>query len=163
MITYRITVIGSSGPISQRVKAFAEDVGQEIARAGALLITGGKDGVMEAASRGAKAAGGTTIGILPDHSNSGANPHVDIPLATGICFARNYINVVSSDSIISIAGSGGTLSEIGYAIALKKRIILLNNSGGVTEMIIKNTSLFPDADIHVAESSEEAVRLALGS
>jgi uncharacterized protein (TIGR00725 family) len=163
MIKHRITVIGSSGLISQSVIALAEEVGQVIARKGALLITGGKDGVMEAVSRGAKTAGGTTIGILPDHSETGVNPHVDIPLATGIGYARNYINIVSSNAVISIGGSGGTLSEIGYAIALKKRIILLNNSGGVTEMIIKNTSLFPDADIHVAESSEEAVRLALDS
>lgn len=117
---------------------------------------------MEAVSRGAKKAGGTTVGILPEHSDTGVNPYVDIPLSTGINFARNYINVVTADAIVSIAGAGGTLSEIGYAIALKKRTILLNGTGGVTEMIINNITLFSDAEIHVANTSEEAVRLAIG-
>lgn len=115
---------------------------------------------MEAASRGAKKVNGITIGILPEHYESGVNPFVDIPLATGIGYARNYINIVSSDAIISLAGSGGTLSEIGYAIALEKRLILLKGTGGVTEMIIKNRNLFPNADLHIAETSEEAVSSA---
>jgi len=115
---------------------------------------------MEAASRGAKKANGITIGILPEYSESAVNPFVDIPLATGMGYARNYINIVSSNAIISLAGSGGTLSEIGYAIALRKRLILLKGTGGVTEMIIQNRALFPQADIHVTESIEEAVRIA---
>jgi uncharacterized protein (TIGR00725 family) len=160
IIRRRVSVIGSSGKISQKVATLAEEVGQEIGRKGAILISGGKDGVMEAASRGAKTANGLTIGILPEHNESGANPFVDIPIATGIGYARNYLNVVSSDAIISLAGSGGTLSEIGYAIALKKRLILLKETGGVTDMIIKNRTLFPNAEIFVAESGVKAVSIA---
>ncbi len=156
----RIAVIGSSGKISQEISKIAEEIGQEIGRRGAVLISGGKDGVMEAASRGAKTVNGITVGILPEHQHSGVNPFVDIPLATGIGYARNYINIVSSDAIISLAGSGGTLSEIGYAIALNKRLILMKGTGGVTQMIIKNQSLFPDADIHIARTSKEAVKIA---
>ena len=162
MITFRITVIGSSGQISREIAVLAEELGQAIALRGALLITGGRDGVMEAVSRGAKKTGGITIGILPDHFETDVNPYVDIPLFTGISFARNYINIVTADAIIAIAGAGGTLSEIGYAIALKKRTILLKGTGGVTEMIINNIALFPEAELHVAKNSEEAVRLAFG-
>lgn len=115
---------------------------------------------MEAASRGAKKTNGITIGILPEHYESSVNPFVDIPLATGIGYARNYVNIVSSNAIISLAGLGGTLSEIGYAIALEKRLILLKGTGGVTEMIIKHKALFPNADIHVAETCEEAISIA---
>ena len=136
-------------------------MGQEIGRKGAVLISGGKDGVMEAASRGAKAANGVTIGILPEHTELGANPFIDIPIATGIGYARNYLNIVSSDAIIGLAGSGGTLSEIGYAIALNKRLILLKGTGGVTDMIIEHRALFPNSEIFVAESSEQAVSIAL--
>jgi uncharacterized protein (TIGR00725 family) len=159
-IQFRIAVIGSSGRISEKIAILAEEVGQEIAKRGAILITGGKDGVMEAASRGAKRVNGTTIGILPEHHEGNVNPFIDIPLATGIGYARNYLNIVSSEAIISLAGSGGTLSEIGYAIALEKRLILMNGTGGVTEMIIKNRALFPTADIHIADTSKEAVNIA---
>ena len=138
----------------------AKEVGQEIGRRGAILITGGKDGVMEAASQGAKSVKGLTIGILPEPDSSSANPYVDIPVATGIGYARNFINIASSDVIISIAGLGGTLSEIGFAIALNKRLILLKGTGGVTDMIIKNKAMFPDTDIQVAKTSEEAVIIA---
>ena len=116
---------------------------------------------MEAASKGAKNADGITIGILPEHHDSDVNPFVDIPLATGIGYARNYLNIISSDAIISLAGSGGTLSEIGYAIDLKKRLILLKGTGGVTEMIIRNKILFPNANLHVAETTKEAVKIAI--
>ena len=136
-------------------------MGQEIGRKGAILISGGKDGVMEAASRGAKAANGLTIGILPEHNESGANPFIDIPIATGIAYARNYLNIVSSDAIIGLAGSGGTLSEIGYAIALNKRLILLKGTGGVTDMIIEHRTLFPNSEIFIAENSEKAVSIAI--
>lgn len=115
---------------------------------------------MEAVSQGAKSVNGLTIGILPEPIDSSANPFVDVPVATGIGYARNFINITASDVIISIAGSGGTLSEIGFAIALGKRLILLKGTGGVTEMIIKNKAVFPNADIQVATTSEEAVNFA---
>ena len=156
----RITVIGSSGSISAEIYRKAEKVGQEIAKRKGVLITGGKDGVMQAVSKGAKDMHGTTIGILAEDTASAANPFVDIAIATGIGYARNYLNIVSSDAVISIAGSGGTLSEIGFAIALQKKLILLKGTGGVTDMIVQHRSLFPGAEIYHAESSEEAVTLA---
>ncbi|MFW9935310.1 MAG: TIGR00725 family protein [Candidatus Thorarchaeota archaeon] len=161
MIRNRITVIGSSGRVSREITTLAEEIGRVIAQNGAILISGGKNGVMEAASKGAKSANGITVGILPEAYESAANPFIDIPLATGIGYARNFINIVSGNSIISLAGSSGTLSEIGYAIALEKRLILMEGTGGVTEMIINHMDLFPNADIHTAENGEQAVRIAL--
>ncbi len=116
---------------------------------------------MEAASKGAKSENGITVGILPESYESAANPFIDIPLTTGIGYARNFINIISGNSIISLAGSSGTLSEIGYAIALEKRLVLMKGTGGVTEMIINHMALFPNADIHAVENSEKAVRIAL--
>ena len=156
----RITVIGSSGNISAELNAIAEKLGQELARSGAIIITGGRDGVMEAVSRGAKNANGITVGILPQSNDDAANPYIDISIPTGLGFARNYINVISSDVIISLAGSGGTLSEIGYALALQKRLILMKGTGGVTDMIINNLSLFKSAKIFVAKNVREAVSLS---
>ncbi|MFX0169307.1 MAG: TIGR00725 family protein [Candidatus Hodarchaeota archaeon] len=156
----RIAVIGSSGNISPKIFQIAESVGQEIAKKKAVLITGGKDGVMEAASKGAKSEKGITIGILPESDASVANRYVDFAIATGIGYARNYLNIISSDAIISIAGSGGTLSEIGFAIAVQKRLILLKGTGGVTDMIIQHRGLFPHSDLHIAQTSKEAVSLA---
>lgn len=153
-------MIGSSGRISRKISALAEEVGQEIGRRGAVLITGGKDGVMEAASRGAKKVDGITIGILPEHDESKANPFVDFTIPTGIGYARNYVNILASNAIVSIAGSAGTLSEIGYSIVLGKRLILLKDTGGVTELIIRNKSIFPQADIHIAETPKEAISIA---
>jgi len=156
-------VIGSSGKISPELSRVAEKIGKEIARRGAILISGGRDGVMEAVSKGAKDENGLVVGILPEDTEVKANPYLDIAILTGIGLARNYINVVSSDAIISIAGSGGTLSEIGYAIALQKPLILLMGTGGVTDLIASHHSLFPNATIHLAETPSEAVNLVFRS
>lgn len=158
-MTIRITVIGSSGRISSKISRIAEQVGHEIAKRGAILITGGRDGVMEAASRGAKKSSGVTVGILPEEVEYKANPYVDIIIPTGLGFARNFINIVSSNAVISIAGSGGTLSEIGYAIALQKVMILMKGTGGVTDMIFEHQSLFPETPIFSAETGVEAMNL----
>lgn len=157
----QITVIGSSGQISTEIQLLAEQVGAEVAKSGAILVTGGRDGVMEAASRGARKFKGTTVGILPEENELGANPYIEIKIPTGIGYARNYINILSSNAIISIAGSGGTLSEIGFAIALQKLLILMQGTGGVTDMIVEHQSLFPNAPIYSAKTSQEAVNLIL--
>ena len=83
-------------------------------------------GVMEAASRGAKFEGGTTIGILPGIEAKEANPYIDIPIVTGLGHARNVLVVRSSETLIAIAGGYGTLSEIAIALKLKKPVIGLN-------------------------------------
>jgi uncharacterized protein (TIGR00725 family) len=111
--------IGVIGPRTAGVETLtvAEEVGLEIARQGAVLVCGGLGGVMEAAARGAKRAGGLTIGILPGDSAQEANKFIDVPVVTGMGEARNVLVVRSSNAVIAIAGSYGTLSEI--ALALK--------------------------------------------
>ena len=110
-----IGVIGGSEVPPETAK-LAEEVGREIAQSGAVLICGGLAGVMEAACKGASDAGGLTIGILPGEDRSYANPYVKIPIVTGIGYARNVAVVRTSEAIIAIDGSYGTLTEIGYAL-----------------------------------------------
>jgi uncharacterized protein (TIGR00725 family) len=112
-----ISVIGGEACGPEALDA-AEKVGREIAQRGATLICGGRGGVMEAACRGAREAGGHTIGIMPGrgHGDSPPNPHVEFPIFTGMGFARNVIVVLSADAVIAIDGSYGTLSEIAYAL-----------------------------------------------
>ena len=110
-----IGVIGG-GEVSSQVAKLAEEVGREIARLGAVLVCGGLGGVMEAACKGASDEGGLTIGILPGDNRLSANPYVKIPIVTGLGYSRNVAVVKSSQAIIAIDGSYGTLSEIGHAL-----------------------------------------------
>ena len=110
-----IGVIGGSA-VPKSVYRLAEEVGREIAISGAVLICGGMQGVMEAACKGASEAGGLTIGILPGDGRKQANRYVQIPIVTGIGYARNVAVVRSSQAVIAIDGSYGTLTEIGYAL-----------------------------------------------
>ena len=98
-------------------------VGELIAIAGAVLVCGGLGGVMEAAALGAKKAGGLTIGILPGGSTAEANPSIDVPVATGIGYARNAIVALNADALIAIDGEYGTLSEIAYGIIYGKTVV----------------------------------------
>lgn len=117
-----IAVIGGSR-CPEAIYELARQVGQEIARAGALLICGGLFGVMEAACRGAKEAGGTTIGILPGRDKTEANRYVDIPIVTGLNDARNVIIARSADGVIAVDGEYGTLSEIAFALKFGKPVV----------------------------------------
>ena len=110
----QIAVIGHAQGTSQEGEA-AYTTGRMIAENGAVLVCGGLGGVMEAACRGAKAAGGTTVGILP--GTEGGNPYLDITIRTGLGIARNALVVLSGDAVVAVGGKYGTLSEI--AIALK--------------------------------------------
>jgi len=111
-----IGVIGG-GDCTREIAEIAERVGQELAIRNCTVVCGGLKGVMEAVCKGAKAAGGMTIGILPGHSRWEANPYVDIPIVTGIGYARNVIVVKSSEAVIAIDGAFGTLSEIAHALS----------------------------------------------
>jgi hypothetical protein len=122
-----VAVIGGQSGVSDEAKKLAREVGRLIAEHDAYLICGGMEGVMEAACRGAKEAGGTTIGVLPAGSKSDANPFVDIPIATGMGTARNVIIVRTADAIIAIDGSYGTLSEIAHALDQGKNVISLHS------------------------------------
>jgi uncharacterized protein (TIGR00725 family) len=120
-----IGVIGASS-CSAEIAKLAEAVGREIGKRGAVLICGGLGGVMEFASKGAKEAGGLTIGILPGTSKEEANRYIDIPIVTGLGHARNILIAHSSDSLIAVSGEHGTLSEIAIGLKLKKTVIGLN-------------------------------------
>ena len=93
----------------------AEEVGRLLAEAGAVVVTGGLGGVMEAASKGAHEAGGTTLGILPGTDRGEANPWVGVAVPTGIGEARNALVVRAADGVIAVGGAWGTLSEIAFA------------------------------------------------
>lgn len=105
----------------------AEAIGERIARAGKAVVCGGRGGVMAAACRGAKRAGGTAIGIIPGYDRSEANPWVDHVICTGLGQARNALVVASGDSVIAIGGGFGTLSEIGLALKLGKRVVAIQS------------------------------------
>ncbi len=105
---------------------WAEETGRLIARQGCALICGGMGGVMEAAAKGAKEAGGTTIGILPQGDRQSANPYIDIPVATGFGEARNAIIVRTADLLIAVDGEYGTLTEIAFALKMGKPVIGLD-------------------------------------
>ena len=111
-----LAVCGRGDACSPEAFALAEAVGREIARRGHRLICGGMNGVMEGACKGAKAAGGTTIGILPGDDPTRANPYVDIPICTGLGWARNLVVVRSAAAVIAIDGAYGTLSEVAMAL-----------------------------------------------
>ena len=111
-----ISVIGGRYP-SPQARDYAEEVGKELARNGAAVACGGLIGVMEAVCKGAKSEGGLTIGILPGDEPEAANPYVDLPICTGIMYARNMVVVKTGRAVIAIDGSFGTMSEIGHALA----------------------------------------------
>ena len=111
-----ISVIGSSNPATTEHVELAEAVGRELARRGVKVVCGGLTGIMEAVCRGAKSAGGVTIGILPGRAAADANSYVDIPIVTGMGYSRNVIVVNTGRAVISVGGAFGTLSEIGYAL-----------------------------------------------
>lgn len=124
-------VVGVMGAAScdAEVAALAEGVGRLVAESGLVLLCGGRTGVMEAAARGARAAGGLTIGVLPgrDARESPPNEYVEVAIFTGINDGRNWVNVCSSDAVIAIAGGYGTLSEIALALKLGKPVVLLRS------------------------------------
>ncbi len=133
-----ISVIGD-GSCNNDIYMIAEEAGKLIAEKGGILITGGLGGVMEAASKGAKEAGGTTVGILPGFSREDANRYVDIPVTTGLSHARNIIIARSADALIAISGGYGTLSEIAIAMKLGKPVIGIKTWGNIEGIINVNS------------------------
>ena len=148
-----VAVVGPSRAEPAEAEA-AEAVGRALAERGAVLVCGGLGGAMEAACRGAKSAGGTTVGILPGADRAAANEHVDIAVATGLGEARNAIVVRTADVVIAVGGAYGTLSEIALALAAGTPVI-----GVGTWQLSRATG--PDEGIVTAGSAEEAVERAL--
>lgn len=126
LIRQPIIAVCGAGHCDSALDLRAEAVGRGIAEAGALLVCGGLGGVMAAACRGARAAGGTTIGILPGNDSHVANPDVLIPIATGMGEARNLIIVQTANVVIAIGGEYGTLSEIALARKIGRIVIGLD-------------------------------------
>lgn len=143
-----IAVVGA-GRASPEQGAAAEAVGRFLAERGAVLVCGGLGGVMEAACRGAKQAGGTTLGILPSHDRAEANGFVDVAVATGLGEARNALVVRAADALVAVGGEYGTLSEIALALKAGKPVV------GVESWDIEG--------VRGAESPEAAVELAFSA
>jgi uncharacterized protein (TIGR00725 family) len=143
-----VAVIGAGDDASAAVCKLAFAVGREIARRGAVLLNGGRTGVMESSAAGARKLGGHTIGILPGYDRREANRHAEFVIATGIGEARNAVIVASADAVIALAGEGGTLAEIGFAKKFGKPIVALDS--------------WPEIEgLSRADTPAEAVALAL--
>lgn len=142
----RVGVIGGSKPDKNHLE-MAGKVGELVARAGAILVCGGLGGVMAAAASAARKAGGLTVGIIPGSVPGDANPHIDVPIATGMGYSRNSLVAMNSDVLIAIDGEYGTLTEIAYGNIYGKKVI------GLDTWEIKG--------VVAASSPEEAVALAL--
>jgi uncharacterized protein (TIGR00725 family) len=148
-----IAVIGAGEPSAEEAR-LAEEVGRELARQGAILVCGGLGGVMEAACKGASLEGGITVGILPGDSPRTANPYVQIPIVTGMGYARNIAVVKTARAVIAVGGSYGTLSEIAHALQNGIPVIGLN-----TWSLSRNGK--KDNSIILADNPTDAVNKAL--
>lgn len=164
----RIAVIGQSGPISESLYNAAYAVGHAIARSGAHLYTGGRDGVMAAASKGARDAGGLTVGILPGDDPGQANAYVSVPVTTGLSMAgRSEVLIHSADAFIIVGGGAGTLTEICVAYLYRKPLVALRGNGGWGDRLepallegqfLDHRRLVP---IHFEDDPERAAALAI--
>jgi uncharacterized protein (TIGR00725 family) len=153
-----VAVIGDGdprGPEAHRLLEWAEEVGQLLARAGMVVVTGGLGGVMRAASRGAVGAGGVTIGILPGSDPRDANEFVTVPIATGLGVMRNLVVVTAADAVLAVGGRHGTLSEIGLALRQGRQVVTLSS------WRVENDQRLGGPTVHRARNPREAALLAV--
>jgi uncharacterized protein (TIGR00725 family) len=156
-MTVQIAVIGGS-EAEEATLAIAEKIGHALASAGAVTVTGGLGGVMAAACRGARSAGGLTVGLLPGSDPAAANEWVDVIIPTGLGEARNALVVRSAAAIVAVGGEYGTLSEIALALRAGIPVIgvdtwsLIRPDGEIATEVIRVTDPF--------EAAAEAIRLA---
>jgi len=142
-----VAVCGASDPAPGQ-RELAREVGRRLAEARAVILCGGLGGVMEAVSQGAAEAGGTVVGILPGADRTAGNQYLSLVIATGLGEARNAVLTCAADGVIAIGGGWGTLSEIGLARKKGRSVVGLETWGL--------------EGLPVADSAEEAVRIALG-
>jgi uncharacterized protein (TIGR00725 family) len=142
----QVSVIGSG----VENEACAQEVGRLLGERGVTVVTGGLNEVMAAAARGAKSAGGTTIGVLPGEAREGVNEWIDHVVVTGVGHARNLAVVASGDAVIAVGGAWGTLSEIAFARVLGRPVVVIEPGWAVE-----------GEGVERASSPEEAVELAL--
>lgn len=149
-----MAVVGPGDAADRDLLARAEEVGRRLAEAGAVVVCGGLGGVMEAACRGARAAGGLTVGILPGAERADANDFVDVALPTGLGEARNSLVVRAADALVAVGGGYGTLSEIAHALKAGTPVVGL----GTWELARRGGR---DEGVTEAENAAEAARTAL--
>jgi len=148
--------VGSDGDhCSEPAYRIAYQVGLEAAKRGAVVLSGGLGGVMEAASRGAKDADGLVIGIVPQDEKTAANPYCDVVVATGIGHARDFLTAYSGDVVIIVEGGTGTLIEAGAAYQKQIPIIAVRGSGGTADKIVDTYLDDRKLEIVLGEDSAE--------
>ncbi len=135
-----LAVIGA-GNASAEIYEMAAAVGREAARRGWIVMTGGLGGVMEAAPRGAREAGGLTLGILPGGDRGEANPYIQVAVATHIRHARNSIIAHTADALIAVDGEYGTLSEIALGLKLGKPVVGLKTIWNIPGVVPANSAV----------------------
>ena len=154
--------VSAPGDADPATLELAEAVGREIARLGCVLVCGGLGGGMAAACAGAKAEGGTTIGIIPGYDAASANGHLDHVICTGLGQARNTLVAASGDALVAVGGGLGTLSEIALALRLNRPVVAL---GGWAAMLAgpeaREMLAGLPGSLSVAETAEDAVREAV--
>jgi uncharacterized protein (TIGR00725 family) len=149
-VSLYIGVAGASRPVAALLDQ-AERLGRRLAEAGAVLVCGGGPGVMEVACRGARSAGGTTVGLLPGLDRDEGNPHLSVALPTGL---GNLLLVRSSDALVAVGGGFGTLSEI--ALALRTGTPLVGLATWSLRLDARPVEAFP-----IADDADTAARLVL--
>jgi uncharacterized protein (TIGR00725 family) len=146
-------VVGPSA-CDEDTAELARSVGAGLAEAGLTVVTGGEGGAMEWASRGAREAGGTVVGVLPGTDRARANVHADVTVATGIGHARNLAVAASADVLVAVGGGWGTLSEIAFAGILGRPVVV------VAGWRLEHAAGVP-GEVHYAADGAEAIAVAV--
>ncbi len=157
----QIAVIGS-GDNNPDNNSAAYEIGRFIAGKGWVLVSGGRGGIMEAASKGAADANGITVGILPGSDPGEANEYCSIVIPTGIGHARNMINILSGEAVVAIGGGWGTLSEIAYTRILNRPVIICEFTGGWSETLAGNSGPEMGNNFIVARKLEDVFEILNG-
>ena len=162
---FQIGVIGDSEIRSKLQYDTAYEIGKEIAKAGAILICGGRGGVMTAAAKGAWEANGLTVGILPMNSEGlDISPYLSVKIPTFLHWGRNPIIPIASDGIIACGGNTGTLSELAYSDMYNKPVVCITSIPGWSQEIgLRGSISYPQTigKIKTAESGKEAVKILI--
>ncbi len=149
----QIAVVGA-GEGGAELLGKAEQVGAKLAEAEAVLVCGGLGGVMEAACRGAREAGGLTVGLLPGTDRGAANQFLDVAVPTGMGEMRNALIVRAADAVLALGGGHGTLSEIAFALKIGRPVV------GFETWELSKTGVADETIVRV-DSAEAAVTAAL--
>jgi len=159
-----VAVIGSAGSLPPELEDLCRGLGAALMEAGFRLVTGGRGGVMEAVSRGARESQawveGRIVAILPSYRRSEANAFCDVVIPTGLQLARNVLVVASADVVIAVDGGAGTLSEVALAWQLERPVIALGGTGWAGKLAGESLDHRSDRRVRPATSVEEAVRLS---